>query len=73
MSVREVRVRCERCGPRVLPLDAVRLLDRGERAEYRFTCDRCGLGNRRPADEALCAALRGVGAVGFTLHRTSEA
>jgi hypothetical protein len=64
----QVRVRCDACGPRVIPLSGVRLLHRGERSVYLFTCDHCGLRNRRPADAAMRAVLRSAGAVELRVH-----
>jgi hypothetical protein len=63
----KVRVRCDACGPRVIGLDDVRLLDRGSGAIYVFTCDGCGRRVRRPADAALRGALLGAGVSGLTL------
>jgi hypothetical protein len=63
----KVRVRCDACGPRVIGLDGVRLLDRRSGAIYVFTCDRCGSRVRRPADAALRGALLGAGVSGLTL------
>ncbi len=69
---RTVRVRCERCGPCLVALSAGRLLGRGERWEYTFTCTECGARVRRPADAALQAVLRDAGAAQLTVH-VSEA
>lgn len=63
----KVRVRCDACGPRVIELVHVRLLDRGSGAVYVFTCDGCGSRVRRPADAALRGALIGAGVSGLTL------
>ncbi|HEY3873258.1 MAG TPA: hypothetical protein VGM10_33185 [Actinocrinis sp.] len=63
----KVRVRCDGCGPRVIRLDDVRLLDRSSGAVYVFTCDGCGRRVRRPADAALRGALLGAGVSGLTL------
>jgi predicted RNA-binding Zn-ribbon protein involved in translation (DUF1610 family) len=61
-AVRGVRVRCDRCGPRVVAVSAVRLLGRSDRWEYAFTCPDCGTRVRRTADPTARAALRGAGA-----------
>ncbi|HEV3169151.1 MAG TPA: hypothetical protein VGZ32_02365 [Actinocrinis sp.] len=68
----QARVRCDACGPRVLPLSAVRLLHRGEHSVYLFTCDQCGQRNRRPADAALRAALRSAGAAELRVHSAAD-
>jgi RNase P subunit RPR2 len=67
-----VRVRCDGCGPRVIPLDGIRLLHQGERSVYVFTCDQCGQRNRRPADAAMRAVLRSAGAVELRLHNAAD-
>jgi hypothetical protein len=68
VSKRAVRVRCERCGPRVAAVSSVRLLGKSGGWEYLFTCPGCGARVRRRADAALRAALRGAGAAELTVH-----
>lgn len=68
----QARVRCDACGPRVIQLSGVRLLHRGERSMYLFTCDLCGQRNRRPADAAMRAALRSAGATELRLHSAAD-
>ncbi len=68
----QARVRCDACGPRLIPLTGVRLLHRGERSVYLFTCDQCGQRNRRPADAALRAALRSAGAAELRVHGAAD-
>jgi hypothetical protein len=68
----QARVRCDACGPRVIALSGVRLLHRGERSVYLFTCDHCGQRNRRPADAALRAALRSAGAAELRVHSPAD-
>jgi hypothetical protein len=68
----QVRVRCDGCGPQVIPLSGIRLLHRAERSVYMFTCDQCGLRNRRPADASMRAVLRSAGAVELRLHNAAD-
>ena len=67
-SVRGIRVRCDRCGPRVVAVSALRLLGRSDRWEYAFACPDCGTRTRRAADPALRAALRGAGAAELSVQ-----
>jgi hypothetical protein len=68
-----VRVRCENCGPRLVTLPSVRLLGRGDRWEYAFTCTGCGSRVRRSADAALQAVLRSAGAAELAVHASDRA
>ncbi len=68
-----VRVRCGQCGPRLVALSSVRLLGRGDRWEYAFTCTDCGSRVRRTADAALQAVLRDAGAAELTVHVSESA
>lgn len=61
------RVRCDDCGPQLIPLAGVRLLSFSAAASYTFTCAGCGKRVRRPADAALRRVLREAGAVGLAL------
>jgi RNase P subunit RPR2 len=63
-----VRVRCARCGPRLVPLACVRVLSRAAGAEYVFTCPECHTRVRRPADARMIAVLREAGALSLTVH-----
>ena len=63
-----VRVRCDRCGPVIVAVSAVRLLGRSDRWEYTFTCPDCGTRIRRTADPALRAVLRGAGAAELSVQ-----
>jgi RNase P subunit RPR2 len=56
-----VRVRCDACGPVMVPPADLRLLGSGDRATYACTCPDCGVRIRRPADAALAEVLRGAG------------
>lgn len=68
MTGTPARVRCDRCGPRLVPLAQVRVLDLAGHCEYVFTCPGCGLRTRRPADAELLAVLRAAGAASLTLY-----
>lgn len=68
----QVRVRCDDCGPQVIALSGIRVLHKAERSDYMFTCDRCGLRNRRPADASMRAVLRSAGAVELRLHSAAD-
>jgi hypothetical protein len=68
-AVQRVRVRCDGCGPGIVPLAAVRLLSRSEqRWEYAVACPGCGSRIRRAADPALRAALRAAGAAELSVQ-----
>jgi hypothetical protein len=66
--VRGIRVRCDRCGPRVVAVSALRLLGRTDRWEYAFTCPDCEARTRRAADSALRAVLLGAGAAELSVQ-----
>jgi endogenous inhibitor of DNA gyrase (YacG/DUF329 family) len=65
------RVRCPSCGPQVVELVELRLVEARAGNRYMFPCPECGERVRRPAGPELSEILRTSGVTTLALHRGS--